>query len=110
MDLKKLLSQTNSKAIYLINQQGNIIDFYSKENKTATLNEKTAAFNIAIFNMSSHFLSTFYNAKLNEIILKADNENILLIKYNEYILAFLSNENLNTSLIELIIKKNLTTT
>ncbi|WP_233883835.1 roadblock/LC7 domain-containing protein [Tenacibaculum piscium] len=105
MDLKSIISKTNSKAIYLINEDGNILDFYSKENQSNTLKDKTAAFNTAIFNMSSHFLNTFYNAELNEIILKSNTQNIILIKHKQYIIALLSDENLNISLIELILKK-----
>ncbi|WBX73317.1 hypothetical protein PG913_10735 [Tenacibaculum pacificus] len=107
MNLKRLISQTNSKAIYLINEKGNIIDFYSEENQSNKLKDKTAAFNTAIFNMSNHFLNSFYNTELNEIILKSNNQNILLVKYNKSILALLSDDNLNLSLIELILKKEL---
>ncbi|CAL2086383.1 hypothetical protein LNI90_01865 [Tenacibaculum dicentrarchi] len=109
MNLKKIISETNSNAIYLINEDGNIFDFYSEENQSDTLKEKTATFNTAIFNMSSHFLNTFYNADLKELILKSNIQNILLIKHRKYIIALISNENFNISLIELILKKNLTT-
>ncbi|ALU75666.1 hypothetical protein AUW17_10565 [Tenacibaculum dicentrarchi] len=108
MDFKKIISETNTNAIYLINEDGNILDFYSEENQSDTLKEKTATFNTAIFNMSSHFLSTFYNAELKELILKSNTQNILLIKHEQHVITLLSNENFNISLIELILKKNLT--
>lgn len=107
MDLKNIITQTNSKAIYLIKQDGNILDFYTLKEQVETeiLKEKTSTFNTTIFNMCSHFFKAFYNAELNEIILKSNTQNIVLIKYKQYIIALISNENLNISLIELILKK-----
>ena len=55
--------------------------------------------------MANHFFDDFLNADLNEIILKSNNENMFLIKYNEYVLCFLSEKNINSSLLELLLKK-----
>ncbi len=105
MELEKLLKETKSKAIFLLKEDGETIDFYPKENDLGDLQDKITVFKTTIFNMSNHFFSNYFNTNLKEIILKSDNENILIIKHNEYILCFLSDKNINIGLLELILKK-----
>ncbi|MEX6626696.1 hypothetical protein [Tenacibaculum salmonis] len=105
MDLKELLIETKSNAVYLLKEDGKVVDFYPKENDLGDLQDKMIVFQTTIFNMSNHFFSTFFNTELKEIRLKSDNENILMIKHNEYILCFLSNKKVNVALLDLILKK-----
>ena len=105
MNLQELLIETKSKAIFLIDKNGKTIDSYPKKNDLGNLQEKITVFKATLFSMANHFFNTFLNADLNEIILKSNNENMFLIKYNEYILCFLSDKNINTSLLELLMKK-----
>lgn len=105
MELEKLLEETKSKAIFLLKDNGETIDFYPKENNLGDLQDKITVFKATIFNMSNHFFSNYFKTSLKEIILKSDNENILIIKHNEYILCFLSDKNINIGLLELILKK-----
>ncbi|QXP73071.1 hypothetical protein RRF68_08915 [Tenacibaculum sp. HL-MS23] len=105
MELEKLLEETKSKAIFLLKDNGETIDFYPKENNLGDLQDKITVFKATIFNMSNHFFSNYFKTNLKEIILKSDNENILIIKHNEYILCFLSDKNINIGLLELILKK-----
>lgn len=105
MNLEELLLKSNSKAIFLINEDGDTIDFYPKKNDLGNLQDKIIAFNATVFNMSSHFLKNFLNSDLKVMVLRSDDKNILLIKHNEYILSFLSDKNINIGLLEMILKK-----
>lgn len=110
MNLKELLTKTGAKNIFLIDEKGQIIDFFPKEEEEEELNElqqKMIAFKATIFNMSNHFFNDFLNSNLTEIILKSNQENMLLIKHNEYMLCFLSEKNINIGLLELILKKEI---
>ena len=107
LDLEKLLKETKSKAIFLLTEDGEAVDFYPKGEKLSELQKKITVFETTLYNMSNHFFSTYLNANLKEIVLKSDGENILLIKCNEYILCFLSEKSINTSLLELVLKKEL---
>ena len=105
MELEKLLKETKSKAIFLLKDNGETIDFYPKENELGDLQDKITVFKATIFNMSNHFFSNYFNTELKEVILKSNNENILIIKHKEYILCFLSDKSINVGLLELILKK-----
>ncbi|WBX73752.1 hypothetical protein PG913_00340 [Tenacibaculum pacificus] len=105
MDLQELLIETKSNAIYLLKDDGKVVDFYPKENDLGDLQDKMIVFQTTIFNMSNHFFSTFFNTKLKQIRLKSDSENILMIKHQEYILCFLSKKKVNIALLDLILKK-----
>ncbi|CAM1350228.1 hypothetical protein [Tenacibaculum insulae] len=105
MELEKLLKETKSKAIFLLKENGDAIDFYPKDNNLGELQDKITVFKATIFNMSNHFFNTYFNTGLKEIVLKSKDENILIIKHKEYILSFLSDKSINTSLLELVLKK-----
>ncbi|CAM1358272.1 conserved protein of unknown function [Tenacibaculum soleae] len=105
MELRKLLEETKSKAIFLLKNDGETIDFYPKKNVLGDLQDKIAVFKATIFNMSNHFFSNYFNTDLKEIILKSNNENILIIKHDEYILCFLSDKSINVGLLEHLLKK-----
>lgn len=107
MNLKELLTKTGAKNIFLIDEKGQIIDFFPKEEELNELQQKMIAFKATIFNMSNHFFNDFLNSNLTEIILKSNQENMLLIKHNEYMLCFLSEKNINIGLLELILKKEI---
>ncbi|WP_420553214.1 hypothetical protein [Tenacibaculum aiptasiae] len=110
MDLQKLLTDTNSKAIFLIDHEGQIVDFFPKENELVDLKEKIAAFDAVIFNMSENFFNLFFNTELNEIILKSTNETLLLFKHEEYVLCFLTDKATNIGLLSLMLKKQMKNT
>ncbi|CAL2074871.1 hypothetical protein [Tenacibaculum dicentrarchi] len=108
MDLKELLKRTKSKAVFLSKEEkgeAQLIDFYPKENNLGDLQDKMIVFQTLIFNMSNHFFNTFFNTALKQIRLKSDNENILIIKHNGYVLFFLSDKKINTGLLEITLKK-----
>jgi len=109
LDLQKLLLETKTKAIYLIDNEGKIIDFYPQDNELSEIKDKIAAFDAVIFNMSSSFFSLFFNTELNEMILKSDKEALLLFKYKEYVLCFLADKNTNIGLLNLMFKKETNT-
>jgi len=109
LDLQKLLLETKTKAIYLIDNEGKIIDFYPQDNELSEIKDKIAAFDAVIFNMSSSFFSLFFNTELNEMILKSDKEALFLFKYKEYVLCFLADKNTNVGLLNLMFKKETNT-
>jgi len=109
LDLQKLLLETKTKAIYLIDNEGKIIDFYPQDNELSEIKDKIAAFDAVIFNMSSSFFSLFFNTELNEMILKSDKEALFLFKYKEYVLCFLADKNTNIGLLNLMFKKETNT-
>ncbi|CAM1354942.1 MULTISPECIES: roadblock/LC7 domain-containing protein [Tenacibaculum] len=109
MDLQKLLLETKTRAIYLIDEEGKIIDFYPHDNDLVEIKDKIAAFDAVIFNMSSSFFNLFFKTELNEMILKSDKEALLLFKYKEYVLCFLADKNTNIGLLNLMFKKETNT-
>lgn len=109
LDLQKLLLETKTKAIYLIDNEGKIIDFYPQDNELAEIKDKIAAFDAVIFNMSSSFFNLFFNSELNEITLKSEKEALLLYKYKEYVLCFLADKSTNIGLLNILLKKEANT-
>lgn len=107
MDLQKLLEDTNSKAIYLIDNEGQIVDFFPKENDLIEIKDKIAAFDAVIFNMSQNFFNLFFKTELNKIILKSNNEALLLFKHQEYVLCFLTDKITNVGLFSTMLKKQI---
>ena len=109
MDLQKLLLETKTKAIYLIDNEGMILDFHPQDNELAEIKDKIAAFDAVIFNMSSSFFNLFFNSELNEITLKSEKEALLLYKYKEYVLCFLADKSTNIGLLNILLKKEANT-
>ncbi|MBE7651739.1 hypothetical protein J2Q11_00940 [Tenacibaculum finnmarkense genomovar finnmarkense] len=105
MDLEELLIETKSKAIFLLKDDGEVIDFFPKKNDLGDLQEKIIVFQTTLFNMGNHFFSTFFNTELKKIRLKSDGQNILMIKHHQYMLCFLSKKKINIALLDIILKK-----
>ncbi|WP_299104867.1 roadblock/LC7 domain-containing protein [uncultured Tenacibaculum sp.] len=105
MNLKELLSNTNSHSIYLFERDGNIIDSYPKEsNKTA---ENITAFSATVFNMAQHFFTDFFESELSNLTIKSNKKNIALIKLDDFIICFFSDKNMNLGVLELSLRKEL---
>ncbi|TDQ25618.1 roadblock/LC7 domain-containing protein [Tenacibaculum caenipelagi] len=110
MELKKLLEETKTKAIYLIDNKGKVIDFFCpEESELSEIKDKIAAFGAVVFNVGSNFLNLFFQTELNEVKLKAKNETLLFFKYNEFLLCFVTDKETNIGLINLMVKKQTNT-
>ena len=106
MELEKLLTETKTKAIYLIDGKGKTVDFFGpEESELSEIKDKIAAFGAVVFNVGSNFLDMFFQTELNEIKLKAKNETLLFFRYSEYILCFVTDKETNIGLINLMVKK-----
>ncbi|CAL2078990.1 hypothetical protein [Tenacibaculum sp. 190524A02b] len=105
LELQELLNETNSKAVYLINKKGEIIDSFVKSGILKDIENETIVFGSTIFNMSDHFFENYINSELKEIILKSTDMFFLLIKHMGSVLCFVSDKNINVRLLELVLQK-----
>ena len=107
MNLEELLSNTKSKAIYLFETSGELIDHYPKREDEINKDEKRiTAFGATVFNMVNHFFQNFFESKTTNVVMKSNKENIVLVKHDGLILCFFSDKNINLGLIGVSLKIN----
>lgn len=106
MNLEELLSNTKSKVVYLIDNNGEILDqCYQNEDLLKDTKEKVVAFSSTIYDMCNHFFKNFLDSEFTNICMKSSKENIILVKHDNKILCFFSEKTINQGVLELSLKK-----
>lgn len=107
MNLEELLSNTKTKAVYLFEKSGKLIDHYPESEDELNKNEKKiTAFSATVFNMVNHFFQDFFESETTNVVMKSNKENIVLVKHEDFILCFFSDKNINLGLLGVSLKIN----
>ncbi|MDO6744345.1 roadblock/LC7 domain-containing protein [Tenacibaculum soleae] len=105
MNLEELYKKTKSKAIILIDKNGEIVKSYSDVNYERA--EDFSAVTMVVSNMLDSFFAEVLLIKpLTEMIIKTEKHHFYITKCDaNHVLCVLSDSAINTSLISLSLKK-----
>ncbi|CAM1334329.1 roadblock/LC7 domain-containing protein [Tenacibaculum aestuariivivum] len=105
MNLKELYESTKSKAIFLFDKEGRVVETYSKI--TYENPENFSAVTKVVVNIIDNFFKDVLEIEpLTEIIIKTEHQDFYIKKCDEdHILCVLSEGAMNRSLISLSLKK-----
>ncbi|MFL0098384.1 roadblock/LC7 domain-containing protein, partial [Tenacibaculum maritimum] len=107
MNLEELYVNTKSRALLLINKEGLIVESYSGTDGDYT-NEFSAVTKVVINMLDSFFTEVLMIDPLDEIIIKTKIHHFFIKKCDaEHVLCVISDKGVNTSLINLSLKKYL---
>ncbi len=107
MNLEAIADKTKSAIILLVNEKGEIVDTYSKEENDLNSDfKKIGVFANVLFNMSEDFFENFFESNISDITLRTGSKSMFLYKYDDKsFLCFFSEKSINTALIGLTLKK-----
>lgn len=106
MDLENLSKNFKNTVTLLINNEGEIIDYYPDVIEYHDIEDKISVFSRVLMNMSIDFFSNFFDSKIQELTVKSDGKYMFLYNLGDgTILCFISEAIINSAIIALTLKK-----
>lgn len=108
MNLEELLQNTKSKKAFLINTNGEVFESFSFQKTIDEIKERRIiAFSSTVTKMVDHFFREFLTSDLTSIVLKSNNENMVLVKLEDIILCLISDKNINLGVLGMTLQKEI---